>query len=97
MTTYYVGCVEVERPDNYGIWFPDILGCISAADSFPEIMAMGEEALNGHVGVMRRDGDPIPKPRSVEEIKADPQFSDWVKGMFFVQIPLYDVQAVAVE
>ena len=98
MSTWYVGCVEIEG-SNYGIWFPDLPGCISAGDSFREIMEMGEEALNGHIAFMRMDDDPVPVPRTLAQIEADVSLQKRLAGMFFVNIPLHETapSAIAAE
>ena len=94
--SYYVGCVDVEGT-NHGIWFPDFPGCISAGDSFPEIMAMGEEALNFHVQGMREDDLPIPEPRTAEQILADDTFRNWIEEAKLVLVPLHPAMVVAAE
>ena len=96
MATYYVGCVDSEG-SNYGIWFPDFLGCVSAGGSFEEVMAQGEEALNFHVEGMREDGETIPPPRSAEAILADARFKDWIETARLVLVPLHEPMAVAAE
>lgn len=92
MRIYYIGCIEGEG-DNWGIWFPDFMGCVSAADTFEEVVAMGEEVLNFHVNGMLRDDDPIPGPRHLEAILEDPEMREWAEGCHFVSIPLHDVGA----
>ena len=38
--------------------------------------------------IHRDDGEPIPAPRSIDAIKADPDLADWRRGADFVLIPL---------
>ena len=37
---------------------------------------------------MAADGDPIPSPRSMEEIANDPDLAEWPEGALLVAIPL---------
>lgn len=71
----YLGGVS-GRAGNYGIVFPDFLGCVSVGESMTEIVAMGREALQLHVDSMAEDDDRIPEPTSVDFDRLDAEFSD---------------------
>ena len=85
---YYVALIHKEPDSDYGIMFPDFPGCISAGSSIDEAVRHGAEALAGHVDLMRGDGDPIPSPRSLEDIRALNE--DWIEwdGAVSVAVPL---------
>ena len=51
-------------------------GCITAGTTIDEALAMAEDALAGHLSVMAEHGDPIPRPRSLEALKDDPDRTD---------------------
>jgi predicted RNase H-like HicB family nuclease len=70
----YIALVHQDEGTSYGVSFPDVPGCISAGDTFEEAIANASEALTGHLALMRSDGDPLPAPRSFEELKRDPEF-----------------------
>ena len=72
----YIALVHKDEGTSYGVSFPDIPGCISAGDTFEDAVANAAEALAGHLALMRADGDPIPAPRSFEELKRDRDFAD---------------------
>jgi predicted RNase H-like HicB family nuclease len=84
----YVGFVHKDPDSVYGISFPDFPGCISAGDTLEEVSANGTEALAFHVRGMETDGDPIPEPRSLEDIMSDPELAEWRDGAALVLIPL---------
>jgi predicted RNase H-like HicB family nuclease len=71
----YLGGVS-GTPGNYGIVFPDFLGCVSVGESMVDVAAMGKEALQLHVDGMVEDGDLIPVPTSVDFNRLDAEFSD---------------------
>jgi len=60
----YYGTV-CEGGGTFGIVFLDFLGCISAGDTMEEVIAMGHEALQGHIELMVAEGDDIPEPSVV--------------------------------
>lgn len=72
----YIALVHKDEGTSYGVSFPDVPGCISAGDTFEEAVANAAEALAGHFAVMGADGDPIPTPRSFEQLRRDPEFAE---------------------
>lgn len=48
--------------DGYGVYFPDLPGCISFGKDIEEAQQMAREALELHVYGMEKDGDPLPAP-----------------------------------
>lgn len=77
MKNYIALFEKVPGKDGYGVVFPDFPGCISAGDDYEDAVQMAHEALAGHVECMRRDGDQVPSPRTLEEIKAT--WKDWAE------------------
>jgi len=70
----YIALVHKDEGTSYGVSFPDVPGCISAGDTFEEALANASEALAGHFALMKSDGDPLPVPRTFEELRRDPDF-----------------------
>ncbi len=50
---------------NYGVYCPDVPGCVSVGDTVDECMTNIREALQVHFEGMREDGDNIPDPVSL--------------------------------
>jgi predicted RNase H-like HicB family nuclease len=72
----YIALVHKDEGTSYGVSFPDVLGCVSAGDTFEDAVCNAAEALTGHLALMRADGDTIPPPRSFDELKRDRDFVD---------------------
>jgi predicted RNase H-like HicB family nuclease len=70
----YIALVHEDEGTSYGVSFPDVPGCVSAGDTFEEALANAAEALAGHFALMQADGEAIPAPRSLEQLKHDPDF-----------------------
>ena len=70
----YIALVHKNEGTSYGVSFPDVPGRISAGDTLEEALANAGEPLAAHLVLMRHDGDAIPKPRSFEELRRDPEF-----------------------
>ncbi len=61
--------VVVEKgPSSYGAYVPDLPGCVAAADSKEEVLALIKEAIEFHLDGLKEDGEPIPSPASTSEV-----------------------------
>ena len=61
--------VVVEKgPSSYGAYVPDLPGCVAAADSKDEVLALIKEAIEFHLEGLKEDGEPIPSPASTSEV-----------------------------
>ena len=61
--------VVVEKgPTSYGAYVPDLPGCVAAADSREEVLALIKEAIEFHLEGLKEDGEPIPSPASTSEV-----------------------------
>ena len=74
----YIALIHKDADSDFGVSFPDFLGCITAGSTLDEARAMAEEALAFHVEGMLEDGEAIPEPSSLTDIMADPQNRDGV-------------------
>ena len=79
----------IHREDGgYGISFSDFPGCVSAGDTVGATIRQGCEALAFHVAGLVEDGEPIPEPRSIAAVSADPSIESWRSGAEIVLVPL---------
>lgn len=87
--SYYVALIHKERDSAYGVSFPDFPGCIGADDHSAEAAVRDAiEALAFHVEQMQADGEPIPKPRSLDELRRSRQFREDAEDAMIVYVPL---------
>ena len=91
----YVAMVHKEEDTGYGVSFPDFPGCIAAGDSLSEALADAANALAFHVTGMREDGEPIPAPRELDEIVADPELEEDRKDAFLTLVPLIEDRGIS--
>ncbi len=83
---HYIAVIEPED-GRFGVVFPDFPGCISVGDSIDEAMNGAKEALSLHVQGMINDGDELPAPSRVDDIRI---MKDWV----FTDDPIFSNIAV---
>lgn len=61
--------VVIEQGETgFGAYVPDLPGCIAAAASREEVLALIQEAIEFHIEGMRDHGDPVPRPASTAQI-----------------------------
>ncbi len=56
--------------------FPDLPGCTAMGDTVDEAMAAASASLNDWVSSVAADGYPVPKPRTAEEIRKEPEVAE---------------------
>jgi len=56
----YYAVFEPSTNGSFGVYWPDLPGCISMGDSLPDAERMAIEALGTHIYSMEQDGDALP-------------------------------------
>ena len=76
----YVAIIEDAGPDHaVGLWFPDLPGCMSGGDDVEEALENAPQALAFYAEELTADGRQLPEPRTLDELKADPEFADDIR------------------
>jgi predicted RNase H-like HicB family nuclease len=66
----YTGVVE-RGAHGFGVFFPDVPGCVSAGDTLADAMENGEQALAAHIELLAADGDELPAASDEPQVDAD--------------------------
>jgi predicted RNase H-like HicB family nuclease len=80
----YVALVD-GKPGAFGVVFPDCPGCTAMGRTVEEAVANATEALADWA----EDVDPMPKPRTVAQLRRDPEFRQALAdgdALVFVQL-----------
>ncbi|AUC98602.1 HicB family protein [Bradyrhizobium sp. SK17] len=94
---HYVAIIEDAGPDYaVGVWFPDLPGCTSAGDDIDEALRNAPEALELYAEGLKSDGQELPRPRTLTELRADPEVADDLKSYMVALVEL-PVRAHAAE
>ena len=81
----YIAVVFAEKGAAFGVYFPDLPGCFSAADSWDDVRANAQEAL----ALYARDEKALPKPRAPDELLRDGEVrSEVTAGATLLAVPL---------
>jgi predicted RNase H-like HicB family nuclease len=58
----YLAVLEPSKDGGYGVYFPDIPGCISFGKTIKEAQDMAEEAVGLHIYSMEQEDETLPLP-----------------------------------
>ncbi len=75
----YIVIIEKTRT-GYSAYLPDLPGCVAAAPSQDEVMALLSEAVPDHIELMREHGEAIPEPSTEIRNLEVPAASDHLKS-----------------
>lgn len=67
---HYIAIVHKEKTSDFGVSFPDFLGCITAGKTLEEARIMAKEALEFHIEGLQEDGMALPTPSTLDAIRA---------------------------
>jgi len=78
---YFIAVVHKDADSAYGVHFPDIPGCFSAADEKENILSSAVEAL-----ALYLEGEEIPNARDMFELQDEVQ-QDLADGAILMAVP----------
>ena len=88
----YVAVLERGLNGAFGVFFPDLPGCVSAGSSADEAMAEAQDALVLHLEGMIEDGQVVPKPSGVHTFGIEDFPGSDVAALFFVSAEVKGTQ-----
>ena len=83
----YIAYLHKDNNSDYGVSFPDFPGCITAGSTLEEARRMAAEALAFHIEGMREDGEEIPEPSTLDDLRGDPAMKGAVAFLTEVKAP----------
>jgi predicted RNase H-like HicB family nuclease len=58
---------------NWAAYVPDLPGCITTGQTLEETQTNIQEAIEGHIQVLREFGEPVPEPKTAaREVEVKP-------------------------
>ena len=79
---FYLGVVHKDEDSAFGVHFPDLPGCFSAADSLDDIVAQATEA----VSLYFEGNDDVITPSTLAVVRASAA-TDIAEGAFLILVP----------
>lgn len=89
----YLAVVDKDEDSAFGLWFPDVPGCFSAADTEAEIMGNAIEAINLHL-----EGVDPAEASSLEAVRSRKDVAEALEnGAYLLAIPFVTMQRRAMR
>ena len=60
----YTIIIEPTDDGTFGVYVPDLPGCVSTGRTREDAIDSIREAIQGHIQTLRELGEPVPPPRS---------------------------------
>jgi len=79
---YFFAIVHKDEDSAFGVTFPDVPGCFSAADRIEDVVPNAAEALQ-----LWFEDQPVIEPSSLEKVRVAAA-DDLAEGAFVVSVPL---------
>ena len=83
----YIAYLHKDSKSDYGVSFPDFPGCITAGSSLDEARRMAVEALSFHIAGLKEDGQVIPEPSTLDNLRNESAMKGAVAFLVDVQEP----------
>ncbi len=89
----YLAVVDKDPESAFGLWFPDVPGCFSAADEEADIMPNAVEALR-----LYAEDDTLPPPSPHVTIVAREDVRDSLaQGAYLLSVPMIEADTAVVR
>ncbi|TPV94459.1 MAG: CopG family transcriptional regulator [Myxococcales bacterium FL481] len=64
----FPGIIRKDRRSDYGVEFPDLPGCVTAAKNLGDLRRMAQEAIELHLEGLEEAGDALPAPSLLDDV-----------------------------
>ena len=94
---HYIALIHKDADSCYGVSFPDVPGVFTAGDTIDEAIAKAIDVLEfAAVDWSDLSGDKFPPPRTIDELRADPDFQQRAADAVIAAVPFrVNIEAAA--
>ncbi len=90
MMRYPIAIEPGSASTAFGVVVPDLPGCFSAGDTLDAALAGAEEAAAAWIDAALDEGEAIPPPGSVDDLRRNPAYDGWIFGVVTLDPALLD-------
>lgn len=85
--------IHKDKNSDYGVTVPDLPGCFSAGETFELALENAKEAILCHVEGLIKDKESIPRPTSIDLLKAKKEYKKGVWALVAVDLSELSMKA----
>jgi predicted RNase H-like HicB family nuclease len=82
----YFAVFEPSEDGGYGVYFPDLLGCITYGKTYEEAEKMAKEALGLHIYELEKSNEELPNANPLDKLNIDDETN---KGYIISPVVIY--------
>ena len=82
----YPVVIHKDPNSDYGVTVPDLPGCFSAGQTLDDALQQASEAIECHLEALMPDGEPIPRPMSIDLHRSDPDYAGGTWALVAVDV-----------
>lgn len=91
---HYIAVVHKDETSCYGVFFPDVKGVFTAGDTLDDAFQQAREVLEFAAESWTEDtASAFPEPRTIDELRNDPDFVEASKDAILLAVPFDREQA----
>lgn len=87
MTVRYYPAVVERSTSGFGVFFPDVPGCVSAGDTIEDAARNAEEALQAHLELSAEHGEAPPDPSDLDAVQVDADIEEAARILVRAEVP----------
>ena len=91
----YIAIVEAGEDGGYGVFFPDLDGCVTIADTLSEAAERAAFVLQFHIKGMAEVGEPVPPPTMLDDW-SDPDVREVARMLVTVDDPRENTGSISI-
>jgi predicted RNase H-like HicB family nuclease len=85
---HYIALIHKDADSCYGVSFPDVPGVVTAGDTIDQAMRHAADVLVfAAEDWADLNGAPFPRPRTIDELRTDPEFEQSAVGAVVAAVP----------
>lgn len=83
---YVIAIEPGDKKHAFGVAVPDLPDCYSAGDTLDEAIANAREAIELWLETVIDDGLPVPQPKPLAVLQANPEYAGWIWAVIGVDL-----------
>lgn len=88
---HYIAVIHKDEKSCFGVFFPDVRGVFTTGETLEDAFKQAREALDFAAESWTEDtASDFPLPRTIDELRRDPEFLEAAKDAVLMAIPFDD-------
>lgn len=91
----FIVVIHTVKDSDYGVTVPDLASCFSAGKTIEKALENAAKAMECHLEATLHDGEKLPKNKTIEQHRKNPDYADGIWAIVEVRPENLDVKNAA--